>query len=277
MIERDFVKQKKREFHVQKFITTTLKNVGHSFTEIQRTPLGEKIIIHTSRPGLIVGRKGQNIRALTESLQSRFDLENPQVEISEVEHPDLDASIVAERIASALERFGSNRFKGIMHKTLENVLSAGALGVEIRLAGKLPSSRAKAWRIYGGHLRKCGEAAIVYVRKATVIAKLKSGVIGIQVDILPPDITMPDTIRLIEPETEAKATKDTTDVTAKDETPEKSKPTAKDETPEKSKPTAKETTETKKDNEANQAEKEESVAETKPKKSNSKNESRQGT
>jgi len=58
MIERDFVKQKKREFQVQKFITSTLKNVGHSYTEIQRTPLGEKIIIHTSRPGLIVGRKG---------------------------------------------------------------------------------------------------------------------------------------------------------------------------------------------------------------------------
>ena len=203
MIERDFVKQKKREYQVQEFISATLRNVGHSYTELQRTPLGDKVIIHTSRPGLIVGRKGQNIGRLTETLQKAFGLENPQVEISEVESPELDARIVAERIASSLEHFGSNRFKGIMHKTLENVLSAGALGVEIKLSGKLPGSRAKSWRIYGGHLKKCGDAAIVHVRKGRVVAKLKSGVIGIKVDILPPNITMPDSIRFITAEKEA--------------------------------------------------------------------------
>ena len=207
MIERDFVRQKKREFQVQEFISSTLRNVGHSYTELQRTPLGDKVIIHTSRPGLIVGRKGQNIGKLTETLQGQFDLENPQVEISEVEDPDLDARIIAERIGSSLEHFGSNRFKGIMHKTMENVLAAGAVGVEIKLSGKLPGSRAKSWRIYGGHLKKCGDAAIVHVRKAIVIARLKSGVIGIQVSILPPGITMPDTIRFISQEKEAETEK----------------------------------------------------------------------
>ncbi|MBI2664748.1 30S ribosomal protein S3 [Candidatus Woesearchaeota archaeon] len=198
MIEREFVKQKKREFQVKEFISSTLKNVGHSYTELQRTPLGEKIVIHTSRPGLIVGRKGQNISQLTETLRKRFSLENPQVEISEVEHPDLDSQIVAERIAYALERFGSNRFKGIMHRTMSDVLAAGAKGVEIRLSGKLPGARAKSWRIFGGYLKKCGDAAIMNVSKAIVSAKLKSGVIGIQVRILPPGIIMPDAIRIIE-------------------------------------------------------------------------------
>jgi len=199
MIERDFVKQKKKEFQVQEFISATLKNVGHSFTELQRTPLGEKVIIHTSRPGLVVGRRGQNIIKLTELLRTKFKLENPQVEISEVEHPDLIAKIVGERIASALERFGSNRFKGIMHKTMADVLGAGAKGVEIRLSGKLPGSRAKSWRVYGGYLKKCGDTAVMYVSKANVVAKLKSGIIGIQVSILPPGITMPDSIKQIEP------------------------------------------------------------------------------
>jgi len=205
MIERDFVKQKKKEFQVQGFITSTLKNVGHSYTELRRTPLGEKVIIHTSRPGLIVGRKGQNISRLTDLLRTEFKLENPQVEISEVEHPDLEANIVGERIASALERFGSNRFKGIMHRTMSDVIAAGARGVEIRLSGKLPGARAKSWRIYGGYLKKCGDAAMTYVSKANVVAKLKSGVIGIQVSILPPGITMPDSIRVLDP-TEAKET-----------------------------------------------------------------------
>ena len=233
MIERDFVRQKKREFQVQEFISATLKNVGHSFTELQRTPLGDKVVIHTSRPGLIVGRKGQNISKLTETLQAEFGLENPQVEINEVENPELDARIVAERIASSLEHFGSNRFKGIMHKTLENVLAAGALGVEIKLSGKLPSSRAKSWRIYGGHLKKCGDAAVVHVRKGRVVAKLKSGVIGIKVDILPPDVIMPDTIKFITPETE------TSDEDAKKESAESGTDKKETESPEKESETGK--------------------------------------
>ena len=233
MIERDFVRQKKREFQVQEFISATLKNVGHSFTELQRTPLGDKVVIHTSRPGLIVGRKGQNISKLTETLQAEFGLENPQVEINEVENPELDARIVAERIASSLEHFGSNRFKGIMHKTLENVLAAGALGVEIKLSGKLPSSRAKSWRIYGGHLKKCGDAAVVHVRKGRVVAKLKSGVIGIKVDILPPHVIMPDTIKFITPETE------TSDEDAKKESAESVTDKKETESPEKESETGK--------------------------------------
>ncbi|MBI2137696.1 30S ribosomal protein S3 [Candidatus Woesearchaeota archaeon] len=196
MIEREFVRQKKKEFQIQQFISDILKNVGHSFTEVQRTPLGEKVIVHTSRPGLVVGRKGQNISRLTDVLKTRFNLENPQVEISEVSSPELDANIVAERIASSLERFGSNRFKGIMHKTMEDVLGAGAVGVEIRLSGKLPSSRAKSWRVYGGYLKKCGDSAFMNVRRSCTAAKLKAGVIGIQVRILPPGVVMPDAVGL---------------------------------------------------------------------------------
>ena len=198
MIEREFINQKKREFQVMNYITENLKNVGHSFTEIKRTPLGDKVVIHASRPGLVVGRKGQNIEKLTRSLRGKFKLENPQIEINEVEHPDLDANIVAERIASTLERFGSNRFKSIMHKTLSSVLGTGAVGVEIRVSGKLPSSRAKSWRVYGGSLKKCGDAALTNVRKAKIHAKLKSGVVGIQVRILPPGTTMPDSVSLKE-------------------------------------------------------------------------------
>ena len=198
MIEREFVNQKKKELQVRTYIAENLKNVGHSFTEIKRTPLGDKVVIHASRPGLIVGRKGQNIEKLTKSLKNRFKLENPQIEITEVDNPDLDANIVAERIASTLERFGSNRFKSIMHKTLSIVLDAGAVGIEVKVSGKLPSSRAKSWRVYGGNLKKCGDAALINVRKAKVHAKLKSGVVGIQVRILPSGTTMPDSLSLKE-------------------------------------------------------------------------------
>ena len=198
MIERKFIAQKIKEYQIQEYIANNLKNVGHSHTKMIKTPLGEKIIISASRPGLIVGRKGQNIKELTKTLKKRFGLENPQIEISEVKDINLDANIVAERITDSLERFGAQKFKAIGHKTMENIMDAGALGVEIIVSGKIPSSRAKSWRFYSGYLKKCGDIAIVGVDKAHLQAKLKTGVVGVKVSIMPPGTKLPDKIELIE-------------------------------------------------------------------------------
>ncbi len=197
MIERKFVAQKIKEFQIEEYITQSLKNVGHSHTRMVKTPLGEKIIIFASRPGLIVGRKGQNIKQFTKTLKKRFELENPQIEISEVENPNLDAHIVAEKIADALEKFGSEKFKAIGHKIMMEVMRSGALGIEIVVSGKVPSARAKSWRFYSGYLKKCGDIT-EGVRKANVQAQLKTGIIGIKISIMPPDIKLPDNIHLIE-------------------------------------------------------------------------------
>ena len=198
MIERKFIAQKIKEYQIQEYIENNLKNVGHSHTKMIKTPLGEKIIISASRTGLIVGRKGQNIKELTKTLKKRFGLENPQIEISEVKDINLDANIVAERITDSLERFGAQKFKAIGHKTMENIMDAGALGVEIIVSGKIPSSRAKSWRFYSGYLKKCGDIAIVGVDKAHLQAKLKTGVVGVKVSIMPPGTKLPDKIELIE-------------------------------------------------------------------------------
>jgi len=198
MIERQFVSQKKKEYQIQEMIAGNVKGAGYSHTKLQRTPLGEKIIIHAARPGLVVGRKGQNITKLTRDLKNTFELENPQIEISEVENTNLDAQIVACSIAEALERYGTSRFKGVMHKTMDDVMSSGALGIEIVVSGKIPGARAKSWRVYSGYLKKCGDIATAGVNKAIVRAVLKSGVVGVKVSIMPPDIKLPDNIQLVE-------------------------------------------------------------------------------
>lgn len=191
MIERQFIAQKIKEFEVQEYFEKNLSRVGHSHTKIQRTPLGDKVIIFAAKPGLIIGRQGTNIKTLTKTLKNRFKLENPQIEISEVENPTLDAQIMAENIANALERFGSQRFKGIGHKVMADVTGAGGLGIEILISGKIPSSRAKTWRFYMGYLKKCGDIAVTGVNHAYAIAKLKSGIVGIQVKIMPPTTKLP--------------------------------------------------------------------------------------
>jgi len=197
MIERKFISQKIKEYQIQEYIEQNLKNVGHSHTKMVKTPLGEKIVLYASRPGLIVGRKGQNIKELTKTLKKRFGLENPQVEVSEVEEINLDSNIVAERITDALERFGAQKFKAIGHKTMEGVMGAGALGIEIIISGKIPSSRAKSWRFYSGYLKKCGDISIVGVDKTHAQAKLKTGIIGVKVSIMPPGTELPDKVELI--------------------------------------------------------------------------------
>ena len=154
MIERQFVAQKTKEYYIKKYIEEKLKGVGISQIKLKKIPLGEKIIIHTSRPSLIVGSKGSNIRDLTRILKKDFGLENPQIEINEVKDIFMDPVIVGERIASSLERFGSARFKGITHKVIENVMHSGARGIEIVISGKIPGARAKSWRFYQGYLKK---------------------------------------------------------------------------------------------------------------------------
>ena len=196
MILRKVVDQKLKEFEIQEFIQGNLKRVGLSHIKLQMTPLGEKIIIFASRPGLIVGRKGQNIRKLTLTLKKKFNLENPQIEINEIENLNLNVNIVAERIANSLEKFGPVRFKAIGHKAMEGVMQAGALGVEILVSGKIPSSRAKRWRFYQGYLKKCGDIALTGVHTAYASAQLKSGTVGIQVRIMPPDTVLPDKVTL---------------------------------------------------------------------------------
>jgi small subunit ribosomal protein S3 len=197
MIERQFVSRKKKEYKIQEFIKSNLRGVGLSHSKIQRTPLGEKIVIYASRPGLIIGSAGSNIKRLTAQLKKKFNLDNPQIEISEIKETNLIAAIVAERIAITLEKYGTMRFKGTGHKAMADVLNSGARGVEILVSGKIPSSRARVWRFYQGYLKKCGHAAQTIVDKAYAVANLKSGIVGIQVSIMPPNVRLPDDVQFI--------------------------------------------------------------------------------
>jgi len=225
MIERKFVATDMKEFMIEEFVSKSIKGAEHSHTEMLRTPLGVKIIIHSSRPGLIVGRKGQNIKQLTKILKKKFDLENPQIEISEVEIPQLDANIMAEKIVNYLEKFGTTKFKSIGHKVMADVMNAGALGIEILITGKIPSSRSKSWRFYQGYLKKCGDIALTGVRTAHASAKLKTGVIGIKVKIMPPDTKLPDHIEVRSIKEEISEEKETVE---KDAPKEETKKEAKD-------------------------------------------------
>ncbi len=195
MIEKKIVSKYMKEFLMQDLIKSYLPKGSYSKIDLRKTPLGEKIIIHTSRPGLVVGRKGANLSELTHVLKTKYGLENPQIEVAEIDNADLDPKSVAERISSSFEKFGPKRFKPIGYRALQSIMDAGALGAEVVLSGRgLPSSRAKSWRFLAGHMKKSGDISESFVKRAITVANLKSGTVGIKVSILTPDVVLPDTI-----------------------------------------------------------------------------------
>jgi small subunit ribosomal protein S3 len=200
MEERKFVQFKKEEFAIKEYVKNSLGKGRISSVRIEYTPVGEKIVVATNKPGLVIGRRGEKIEELTGVLKRRFKLENPHIDILEITKPEFDAQLIADDIALSLERMGSLKFKVITYKVMKQIMDSKALGVELRLSGKLPSERAKRWRFASGYLKKTGDTAKI-VDKAQSVAKTMAGIIGVKVAILPPDrkihdqITIDDNIR----------------------------------------------------------------------------------
>ncbi len=193
MEEKNVVKAKKNEFAIKEYTKKELGKGKVSKVRIEYTPIGEKIIVSTNKPGLVIGRRGERIEELTYILKTKFKLENPRIEIEEILKPEFDAQIIADEIALGLERAGPLKFKVIAYRTLQKIIDAGALGTELILSGKLPGKRAKSWRFAQGYLKKTGDDAKL-VDRAQSIAQTKPGTVGIKVSILSPGAVFKDRI-----------------------------------------------------------------------------------
>jgi len=193
MEEKQTVKFKKEEFAMRESIKKIIGKGKVSNVKIEYTPVGEKIIISTNKPGLVIGRGGEKLDEITKFLKANFKLENLHIEIEEVKEPEFDSQIIADDMALSLEKLGPLKFKVIAYQTLQKIMKAGALGCEIRLSGKLPGARAKTWRFAQGYLKKTGDSAKV-VNRAQSRAETRPGTVGIKVAILSPHAILKDRI-----------------------------------------------------------------------------------
>ena len=138
MIEREFINEKMKQLKIKEAIEGEFtKSAEIGGITMEKTPLGERIVISTTRPGIIIGRGGSTIKELTNKLKNKFRLENPQIETSEIPNPHTSAEVVAKKIAGELERFGPSRFKGIGYREMGKIMTAGAFGVEIVIDGPI--------------------------------------------------------------------------------------------------------------------------------------------
>lgn len=182
-IEKQFVKEGIKRADIEEFLAREFARAGYSHCDIFRTPLSTRIVVFASRPGMVIGRGGKNIDTITEIIRQKFNLDNPQLDVREIEVPELDAQIIAKQIASALER-GLNPTR-VANITLQRVMDAGAAGILIKISGKLRGEMARCEKFSAGYLKHSGEPVENLVKKGYATATTKPGIIGVQVKILP--------------------------------------------------------------------------------------------
>ena len=123
-----------KDLQVREFLTKKLKNAMISGISIERPTGAAKITIATARPGIIIGKKGEDIESLQKELTKLMGVP-AQVSIEEITQPDLDARLVADGIASQLER--RVMFRRAMKRAVQNSMKAGAQGIKVELSGRL--------------------------------------------------------------------------------------------------------------------------------------------
>jgi len=194
-IERKFVEDRIKKLRVKEWMVQEVRNAGFGGVDITRTPLGTQITLFVERPGLVIGKGGRRIRALTERLKE-FGIENPQVSVDEIEKPEFNAQLMASLLARALERGWYFRKAG--YRFLYRIMEAGAKGCEIEISGKLTSERARNEKFLAGTMVHTGEPAYSTVNQGFDVAIKKLGVLGVTVRVIPPNIELPDEFKVMD-------------------------------------------------------------------------------
>jgi small subunit ribosomal protein S3 len=195
-VERKFVQDGFTKALVNEYLAKELERAGYGGMVMNRTPMGTQITVYAEKPGMVIGKGGKLIRKITRDLDRRFHLDNPQIDVQDVGKGDLNSQVVANRLASSLERGWYFRKAG--QSMLRRVMDSGARGCEIVISGKLTGPRSRTEKFIAGYIKHSGKPAIDIVDKGYSIAVKKLGVIGCQVRIIPPDVTPPDQFKIIQ-------------------------------------------------------------------------------
>jgi small subunit ribosomal protein S3 len=194
--EHQFIHDGIQRTKIDEFFHDELSRAGYGGMDVAKTPMGTQIQLKAEKPGMVIGKGGKNIRKITTQLEKRFSLDDPQIDVQEVDEPDLNAQIVADRLANALERGWYFRKAG--HTTIDRIMDSGALGAEIVLSGKVTGARSRVEKFNRGYIKHNGEPAEAIVDRGTGVAVMKLGTIGVQVRIIPPNAQLPDDFQIYE-------------------------------------------------------------------------------
>jgi len=182
--KKDFGRLLVEDHRIRKFIYTEFKSAGVPRIEIERTGEAVNIIVHTARPGVLVGRKGVRVDQLKKSLQEITGM-TCHLTVREIKRPELEATLVAEVVAEALEK--RMAFRRAMKKAIQTTMQAGAKGVKVEINGRVGGSEMSRQA-----KEREGQVPLSTLRAnvdyGTAEAKTTWGVIGIKVWIYKGDL-----------------------------------------------------------------------------------------
>ena len=181
---------------VREYLLKETERAGFGGLTFNRTPEGTKVTLQAEQVGRVIGRRGKVIHDLQRRLQEDFDLDNPQLEVEEIEESRTNAQVMASRLASSLERGWFFRRAG--HSTVQNIMDAGARGCIVILSGKITGARHRVEKFQKGHIKYCGETALELMDVGFSTAVKKLGTIGCTVRIMRPGTKLPHEIDIQE-------------------------------------------------------------------------------
>jgi len=133
----DYVNQLHQDFALRDLVRKEADRAGVSRIEIERFPGKVKVVVHTAKPGILIGRKGENVKKIRSSLEALVG-KKIDLEIKEIKFPDLDAFLVATNISDQLQRRIS--YQRAMKRAIQQAIRQGALGIRVEVAGRLGGS-----------------------------------------------------------------------------------------------------------------------------------------
>jgi small subunit ribosomal protein S3 len=132
--KKEYAKNLHEDLAIRRFLKKRLKSGEVARVEIIRYPEKINVIVHTARPGIVIGRKGAEVETISKEL-SDFTDKSIQIKIKEIKNPALDAELIAQGVARQLE--GRIAFRRAMKKAITSSMQAGAQGIKITCAGRL--------------------------------------------------------------------------------------------------------------------------------------------
>ena len=187
---KNVIKDNYNAMLINDFLREKIKDAGFSNVEISKNPTGTRVTLYVTRPGIVIGRKGTGIKELTDLLEKKFGLKNPQVAVEEIQKPELSPNVMCNRMASHLER--GTAFRRATMWTMQQIMENGAMGTQITISGKLRGDRSAFEKHSAGILPRAGHHADVVVSEDIVHVETAMGLIGIRIRIARKEKLIPE-------------------------------------------------------------------------------------
>lgn len=192
---KNFTERRLNTTFLDEYFKEKLASAEYGYMVYQPSSSVTKITLKVGRVGLAIGRRGRTIKELSVDVRGILGHDRIQIEVEPLDDPESYPQVMAQRLASSLER--GRHFRRSAYGTMRRIMSTGALGCEITVAGKITSQRARVENFRDGFVAKTGEPAEKFVKVGRAYAKIKRGTLGISILIMIPEARLPDAVEII--------------------------------------------------------------------------------